>query len=120
MFCELILATAMFLVPYEVCPCTILSEEIQGIIDKMYGIAYDKSLMGLAASQIGIAKRIILITNEQTLMSQEFINPVILWRSDEKVAVWAYDRSGHAFSCEYEGSIARFLKCEIDRFNGEG
>lgn len=134
----------------EVCPCHISSEEIQQAINVMYEVAYDKAkdrsrpiLVGLAAPQIGIQKRVILVDISSDLSFsnlKEFINPVILWRSDEieigregcfstdqiyglvprskKVLIWAYDRNGNTFSEEYEDFVARILQHEIDHLDG--
>jgi len=111
---HLILAMSLFLAPtdpllneksYDVCPCHILSEETQDTIDTMYKIAFgeteDRSkaiLVGLAAPQIGIQKRIILVDLASTGIFteeiqppppqiKEFINPEILWQSETKI-VW--------------------------------
>ncbi|MBX7067612.1 MAG: peptide deformylase [Parachlamydiales bacterium] len=142
----------------EVCPCTIASDEIQGIIDKMYDIAFgetqDRSraiMVGLAAPQIGIDKSIILVDTAATGVftkdsgppppkMKEFINPEILWKSEEqvywregcystgnlcgivprsqKVVIRAYDRQGNIFTEEYEGYVARIFQHELDHLNG--
>ena len=105
---NLLLTMALFLAPTDpqlneesnqVCPCDIGSDEIQGIIDTMIEMAYgetkDKSksiLVGLAAPQIGIQKRSILVDTAATGVFtkdsgppppqiKEFINPEILWKS---------------------------------------
>ncbi len=142
----------------EVCPCEIASDETQGIINTMFEIAFGESkdrsraiLVGLAAPQIGIQKRIILVDLAATgvftknsgpppPMIKEFINPEILWKSDEmnlwregcfstgricgivprssKVLIRAYDRSGEIFTQEYEGYVARIFQHEIDHLDG--
>lgn len=142
----------------SVCPCDISSEEIQGTIDTMFQVAFgetkDKSksiLVGLAAPQIGIQKRIILVDTAATGIFtkdseppppqiKEFINPEILWQSDEqiiwregcfstsricglvprssKVLIRAYDREGNILTQEYEGYVARIFQHEIDHLNG--
>lgn len=142
----------------EVCPCDINSEEIQEIIDTMYHIAFNESedrtravLVGLAAPQIGIQKRIILVDTAATGVFtktlsppppqiKEFINPQILWRSEEttlwregcfstgricglvprsqKILVRAYDRKGNILTQEFEGYVARIFQHEIDHLDG--
>lgn len=164
---SLLLAMNLFLAPTdpklneescEVCPCMITSDEIQGIIDTMLDIAYgetkDRSkaiLVGLAAPQIGIQKCIILVDTAATGLFtkdseppppkiKEFINPEILWQSEEKsywregcfstdricgivprsekILIRAYDRQGNIFTEEYEGYVARVFQHEIDHLDG--
>lgn len=141
-----------------VCPCDMNSEEIQAVIDQMFDVAYgntkDRSksiLVGLAAPQVGIQKRIILVDLAATGVFtkdsgppppqlEAFINPEILWKSDERV-VWregcystshicgivprssqilisAYDRKGNIITQEYSGYTARIFQHEIDHLNG--
>ena len=164
---HLIIAMTLFLSPtdpilneesYPVCPCDIACEEIQEIIDTMYEIAYgetkDRSkavMVGLAAPQIGIQKRIILVdlaatgifteeTQPPPPKIKEFINPEILWQSDEKeiwregcystgrvcglvprsknVLIRSYDRDGNISTQEFTGYTARIFQHEIDHLDG--
>ncbi len=137
---QFLLAFSMLFSPsersLEVCPCEIISEVIQQEIDAMYRVAYGESgdrtvLVGLAAPQIGIQKRIILIDIAATGISttesklpppniKEFINPEILWRSEDstKVLIKAYDRQGNIITQEYEGYVARIFQREIDHLDG--
>lgn len=164
---QLLLTMSLFLAPThpqlnekseEVCPCDIKTEEIQGVIEQMYSVAFAESsdrtkavMVGLAAPQIGIQKRIILIdvaaTGVFTETAQppppqmrEFINPEILWESDE-MAIWregcfstsnicglvprherilltAYDRLGNILTEEFSGYTARIFQHEIDHLDG--
>jgi peptide deformylase len=103
------------------------------------------TLVGLAAPQIGISKRVVIIgmnaagDGEQPEL-KEFINPEIIKLSDaleegregcfstgrvcgiverhQKVTVRAYDRSGQQFAHEFEGFPARVAQHEIDHLNG--
>jgi peptide deformylase len=124
----------------------------------MFEIAFGESkdrrravMVGLAAPQIGIQKRIILVDTAATGIfteslqppppkMREFINPEILWKSEEviywregcystgcicgivprsaKVLVRAYDRNGQIFTEEFEGYVARILQHEIDHLDG--
>ncbi len=142
----------------QICPCDIPSEETQGLIDQMIDIAFgntkDRSksiLVGLAAPQIGIQKRIILVDLAATGVFtkdsgppppqvEAFINPEILWRSDEMVGwregcfstsrifgivprskqilVRAYDRNANLITQEYSGYTARIFQHEIDHLDG--
>ena len=139
---QFLLTLSTFLSPSErapeVCPCEIILEATQQEIDAMYRVAYDESgdrtvLVGLAAPQIGIQKRIILVDIAATGISttesklpppniKEFINPEILWRSESqslaKVLIKAYDRQGNIITREYEGYVARIFQDEIDHLDG--
>jgi peptide deformylase len=153
---RLLLTTSLFLAPThpqlnekseEVCPCDIKTDEIQGAIEQMYAVAFAESsdrtkavMVGLAAPQIGIQKRIILVDVAATGVFKEFINPEILWKSDE-MAVWyeecvstsnicglvprheqilltAYDRLGNILTEEFSGSTAGVFQHEIDHLDG--
>src|SRR4051812_19444649 len=105
---HLLLSMTLFLAPtdpqlneksYDVCPCSIQNQETQQIVDTMFEVAFGESsdrskavLVGLAAPQIGIQKRIILVDLAATgIFTQEieppppqikeFINPEILRKS---------------------------------------
>lgn len=127
-------------------------EEIQSIIDQMIDLACGEQkdinrpiLVGLAAPQIGISKRIILVdvgANGKGVVSQlnAYINPKILWRSEEKeewyeacystgrcvgivsrpskVRISAYDRRGNEVTEEHTGYVARIFQHESDHLNG--
>ena len=131
----------------------ITSSEIQELIDEMLVIAsgqrsgpLDRVLVGLAAPQVGVAKRVILVDigidpkTESLGKLQAYINPVINWCSkrtaleDEgcfstddlrgfvprsiKVRISAYDRSGQMVQEEHTGYIARIFQHEIDHLDG--
>lgn len=127
---------------------------LQSLIRQMYEVAQGeqtdaskRSLVGLAAPQIGIAKRIILVDmavkSERTSFAnlQAFINPEILWHSEEilwdregcfsvdkriggvvpragSIKLIAYDQQGNPVSLELSGFTARIFQHEIDHLNG--
>lgn len=129
------------------------SDEIQGLIDKMLLIAkgersdlQKKVMVGLAAPQVGVAKRVILVdlgvdaSRENLGTLQAYINPVILWKSEEmeegnegcfstgrlfgivprasRVRISAYDRFGQKIVEEYQGFTARIFQHEVDHLEG--
>ena len=137
----------------EVDPTQIQSAAIQEIIDEMLLLArgerqdVEKRIMvGLAAPQVGIDLRIILVDmgigadRQQPGQLQAFINPEIIWHSDEivmeregcfstgdiygivpryhAIRVRAYDRDGNQSIVEYTGFRARIFQHEIDHING--
>ncbi len=130
-------------------------QHIQSLIDQMFEAAQGersvdptkRPLVGLAAPQIGIAKRIILVdmavTSERNSLGdlKAFINPEILWQSkemlwdregcfsvdrriggivprSESIKLIAYDRYGIALMEEFTGFTARIFQHEIDHLNG--
>ncbi len=133
-------------------PERIKSSEIEPIIERMLNVSYgeqvDRSkplLVGLAAPQIGISKRIILVDvaargrgNVGDL--RVYINPEIVWRSDDEVEWYegcystdrvcgivsrpnsiklkALTREGQVVEEDYEGYTARIFQHEIDHLNG--
>jgi peptide deformylase len=138
----------------EVIPTEIQSKEIQSIIDRMFFIAQgqrtdpnQRAMVGLAAPQIGISKRIILVDIGVDTEKRElgeltaFINPEIIWASDEivnghegcfsvdsrvlgivprseSIKIRAYDRQGNQIIAEYSGYTARIFQHETDHLDG--
>ncbi|MEO5690966.1 MAG: peptide deformylase [Candidatus Saccharimonadales bacterium] len=124
----------------------------QALVDKLFRVAHGRqgdskfpTLVGLAAPQIGISKRVVIIGMNATGGGErpelkEFINPEIIETSDEleegregcfstsrvcgivlrarKVKVRAYDRQGELFEHEFEGFPARVAQHEIDHLKG--
>lgn len=140
------------LVAAEVPTVEISGDEVQALVETLYRVAYGRqgdakypTLVGLAAPQIGVSKRVVIIgmnavgSGEQPELN-EFINPEIIEISDEtdegregcfstsrvcgiverakKVRVRAYDRRGELFEHEFEGFPARVAQHEIDHLNG--
>ncbi len=130
----------------------ITKSTVQDTVDKLFRMAYGRqgdsnfpTLVGLAAPQIGVSQRIVIIginavgAGEQPEL-KEFINPEIVNRSDEiedgregcfstgrvcgivkrskAVTVKAYDRSGNQFEYAFEGFPARIAQHEIDHLDG--
>ena len=136
----------------EIKPEEIKSSELEDLIEKMLNAAYGEQtdrnkplLVGLAAPQIGISKRIILVDvaargkgNVGDL--RVYINPEIVWRSDDGVEWYegcystdrvcgivsrpnaiklrALTREGESIEEDYEGYTARIFQHEIDHLNG--
>ncbi|MEJ5307550.1 MAG: peptide deformylase [candidate division WOR-3 bacterium] len=94
--------------------------------------------IGLAANQIGITKRVILIGDEKELYIM--VNPVITWFSTEKekmmegclsfndlnvnisrsksVKVKYFDENGNPKEDTFDGIYARAIQHEVDHING--
>jgi peptide deformylase len=116
---------------------------LRKLIDDMFETMYKAPGIGLAAIQIGVAKRVItmdLSKKEDNHQPQVFIDPEILWTSDEtakyeegclsipdyyeeverptQVKVKYLDRDGKPREIEAKGLLATCLQHEIDHING--
>ena len=113
------------------------NDNLHQLLDDMAVTMYEGDGCGLAAPQVGISKRIVVVDIGKGI--QEFVNPVIVERSGSeikeegclsipdrsgyverayKVIVEAQDRNGESFTCEAEGSYARAIQHEIDHLDG--
>ncbi len=108
------------------------------LVDGMLRIMKQANGVGLAAPQIGVLQRIIVIA-PHGVKPQALINPVIVESAGEvemeegclsipglygnvtrpeSVVVEAMDRRGREFTYELEGMPARVVQHEIDHLNG--
>ncbi|HEX2204908.1 MAG TPA: peptide deformylase [Longimicrobium sp.] len=115
--------------------------EMETLIDDMFETMYDARGIGLAAPQVGISKRIIVVdVNEPGVEPFALLNPRIvessaaLDRAEEgclsipgvaavverpaTVTVEGLDRFGKPVRMEAEGMLARCLQHEIDHLDG--
>ena len=112
-------------------------ERLASLLDDMADTMYDADGCGLAASQVGILRRVCVVDIGDGLI--ELVNPVIVETSGEqneqegclsfpgefgitvrplKVKVRAQDRNGNTFTVEGEGLKARAFCHEIDHLDG--
>lgn len=118
-------------------PVRVFDEYLWNLLDDMKETMHHKNGMGLAAVQVGILKRVIII--EANNMFVELINPVITKERGEdveeegclsvgkmtglvkrpmEVTVTAQDRYGYKFTITGEKYLARVLCHEIDHLDG--
>ena len=124
----------------------------QKVVEKLLNFAYPEQsdrkkpvMVGLAAPQVKISKRIILVDvgadgHGKVSDLRVFINPEITWRSKksvvwyegcfstgrvcgivsrpEAVIVKAYTKEGKLEEVKYKGYVARIFQHEIDHLNG--
>jgi peptide deformylase len=116
---------------------------IRKLVDDLFETMYNAPGIGLAAIQIGVAKRVIamdLSKKEDDHKPQVFINPEITWKSAEtskyeegclsipdyyeeverpaQVKVKYLDLDGKEREIEAKGLLATCLQHEIDHING--
>ena len=116
---------------------------IRKLVDDMFETMYKAPGIGLAAIQVGVAKRVItmdLSKKEDDHTPQVFINPEILWQSEERakfeegclsipeyyeeverpaeVKVKYLDLAGKKREIDAKGLLATCLQHEIDHING--
>jgi peptide deformylase len=116
---------------------------VRKLVEDMFETMYDAPGIGLAAIQVGTPKRVItmdLAKKEEPKNPQVFINPEILWTSEEKaiyeegclsipeyygdverpaqVKVKYLDLEGKPREIEANGLLATCLQHEIDHLNG--
>jgi peptide deformylase len=123
-------------------PVTEVTEELRTLIDDMFETMYDAPGIGLAATQVNVHQRLLVIdVSEDHSEPLVFINPEVevldpeLGEYDEgclsvpgfyetvnrprRVRVTALDRDGASFTRELEGLLAICLQHEIDHLDGK-
>ncbi len=116
---------------------------IRKLVEDMFQTQYDAPGIGLAAIQVGVAKRVVTVDvakKDEPRQPRVFINPKITWTSEEKatygegclsipeiceeverpvqVKVKYLDLDGKPHEIEADGVLARCVQHEIDHING--
>lgn len=122
-------------------PVVAVDESVERLAADMIETMYHESGIGLAATQIGVAKRVIVIDiSEQRDQPLVLINPQILERRGELVreegclsvpgyydevsraaaiSYRALDRDGEVIESEADGLLAVCIQHEIDHLDGK-
>ena len=123
-------------------PVEQVTDATRALIDDMFETMYDAPGIGLAATQVDVHERILVIDlSEDHSQPEVFINPEVtvldpeLGEYDEgclsvpgfyetvnrprRVRVSALDRNGDPFTRELEGLLAICLQHEIDHLDGK-
>ncbi|WP_092045473.1 peptide deformylase [Methylobacterium pseudosasicola] len=120
-----------------------ITPEIRTLVADMFETMYDAPGVGLAAIQVGVAKRVVTIDTskeEGVRDPRVFIDPEIVWSSEEKrvydegclsipeyyaeverpdrVRVKFRDLDGNEQEIEADGLLATCIQHEIDHLNG--
>ncbi|UUC93713.1 MULTISPECIES: peptide deformylase [Comamonas] len=123
-------------------PVAQVDERIQTLVKDMLETMYDAQGIGLAATQIDVHERVIVIdVSEKRNEPMALINPEILWASEEKqlgeegclsvpgiydgversiaVKVKALDENGNSREIDAEGMLAICIQHEMDHLLGK-
>jgi peptide deformylase len=130
----------------EVCaPIETVDDDVRALADDMLDTMYDAPGIGLAASQIGILKRIFVLDvakdEEAPKEPMVFINPKIVWSSEDlsvyqegclsipeyfedverpaEVTVQFMNREGAEQEVKADGLLATCIQHELDHLNGK-
>ena len=123
-------------------PVAVFDERLKKLAADMAETMYDAPGVGLAATQIDVHEQLIVIDISETHDDlQVFINPEIIWASEEaqvydegclsvpgvydgverpaRVKVRAFDLDGKAFEVDADGLLAVCIQHEIDHLKGK-
>jgi peptide deformylase len=122
-------------------PVQQVDNRLRSLVDDMFETMYDAPGIGLAATQVGVDKRLLVIDiSEEKDQPLCFINPKILEKDGEeqmeegclsvpgifekvtradRIRVRALDRDGKEFELEADGLLAVCIQHEIDHLDGK-
>lgn len=117
----------------------VVDEKIKQLVDDMLETMYKYNGVGLAAPQVGVLKRVVVIDIDDENGPLVFINPEILKEKGEQeveegclsfpnqfakiirpaeVTVQALDKEGKEFKLKAKGLLAQAVSHEVDHLNG--
>jgi len=123
-------------------PVSVFDERIKTLVTDMAETMYEAPGIGLAATQVDVHEQVIVIdTSDEHNQLRAYINPEILWASEEKqvydegclsvpgiydgverpmrVKVRAFDVDGQPFEVEADGLLAVCIQHEMDHLKGK-
>ncbi|MGB0934976.1 MAG: peptide deformylase [Alphaproteobacteria bacterium] len=125
-------------------PIDVFDDDLRALLDEMVTVMYREDGMGLAANQVGITKRFVIVDIDESGENpdpRKMVNPEITWASDktiamnescislpgiypevvrpEEVEVSYQDEFGEKHTIKSGGIIARCLQHEIDHLDGK-
>ena len=120
-------------------PVKNFNDELRQTARKMIDAMHEGKGVGLAGPQVGLLKR-IFVTHAEGDEERVFINPSIIWTSQEqaameegclsipgfyaiikrpgKIKIQAWNEKGRAFTLEASGMLARVIQHENDHLEG--
>lgn len=123
-------------------PVTVFDERLKQLADDMAETMYAAPGVGLAATQVDVHERVVLVDVSETHDALTvFVNPEVVWASEEKqvydegclsvpgiydgverparVKVRAQDLKGEFFEVDCDGLLAVCIQHEMDHLNGK-
>lgn len=122
-------------------PVQEVDDALRQLVDDMTETMYQANGIGLAATQVNVHQRIVVIdVSEERNQPRVFINPEIIDREGdevmeegclsvpgiydtvrraERVRVRALDRDGNSFELDADGLLAVCIQHEMDHLNGK-
>ena len=123
-------------------PVTRFDNDLKRLIDNMFETMYEAKGIGLAATQVDVHKRLLVLdVSEERSNPQVFVNPTIdVVESDlsdydegclsvpgfyetvsrpKKIKVSAQDKEGSQFELEADGVLSVCIQHEIDHLDGK-
>ena len=125
-------------------PVEKVDDSLRKFIDDMFETMYDADGIGLAATQVGDLRRVLILDIAQKENKRDpmvYINPEITWQSEElntytegclsfpehyadvnrpkEIKVKYLDREGNQHEVHADGLLATALQHEIDHLNGK-
>jgi peptide deformylase len=121
-------------------PVSEFGPELRAEVERMIGIMRDGMGVGLAATQVGVLRRVLVFQAGPDSPPTALVNPTIAWLSDEAVVAeegclslpdvsmdverplharfGGFDIEGEAVTIEASGLEARVLQHELDHLDG--
>ena len=120
-------------------PVDVVDEKIKELVDDMIETMHKQDGVGLAAPQVGVLKRVVVIDLYDDNGAYVLINPEIIKEKGEQevdegclsfpnkfakvirpeeVTVKALDREGKEFKLKGKGLLAQAISHEVDHLNG--
>ena len=123
-------------------PVKVFDKELSELLDNMVDTMHASNGVGLAAPQVGVSRRIIVVDtthSEEEGQLLRVVNPEIISEEGEqlgeegclsvpgeyeavrradKITLKADDEEGNSYTLEAEGFLARVFQHEIDHLNG--
>lgn len=100
-------------------PVAAVDDEVRALLDDMLQTMYEAPGIGLAANQIGVLKRLVVIDLARDDAPKDplfLVNPEILWRSQESDA----REEGCLSIPDYYEEVERPLRCRVRYLDREG
>ncbi|MFZ2869291.1 peptide deformylase [Zavarzinia sp.] len=125
-------------------PVTVFDAELQRLIDDMFETMYDAPGIGLAAIQVGVPTRLLVVDlarEGEEKAPRVFINPEITWTSEDELSTYEegclsvpeqyadverparvrvrfHDAKGESHEEEMDGLLATCIQHEMDHLEG--